>query len=296
MIKEVCTALVTSFENGELDLKSLDKLLNFQLESGIKSFCVCGTTGEISTLTSEEYSEIISTVVKKSKEKAFVLAGVGGNCTTKVIENCKKCEDLGVNAVLAITPYYNKPNQDGIYAHFEKIAEKTKLPIILYNVPGRTITDISDDTIAKLSKIENIVGIKECSGLLERTAILRSKLINAGTVNKFKIISGDDINVLAHIAMGDVEGVISVASNAIPVECIELFKFAKSKKFTEARNLQDKFAIFFDLLFVETNPQPIKYILSKLGYIKNELRLPLISVSDLSRQKIDSEMGKILKI
>ncbi len=295
MFQGICTAISTPFSNGKIDYKSLENLINFQLTNDIDAICPCGTTGEIATLSDEEYTQVVSSVVKNVNGKAFVLAGVGGNNTAKVIENCKKAEDLGVNGILAVAPYYNKPSQDGLYAHFEAVARSTKLPIMLYNVPARTVTDISDETIVKLAKIDNIVALKDATGLLERTALLRAKLINAGiSLEKFKIYSGDDVTALGFIAMGAV-GLISVASNIIPKECADMVKLALSGDFAKARQLQDKYAILFDSMFIDTNPAPVKYCLAKMGIMKNELRLPLVEIS-AEKSKILDEILKDVKI
>jgi len=288
MFSGVATALVSPFQNGVLDVNGLEKLINFQLENGITALCPCGTTGEIATLTNDEYEKIISIVVRLAKGRAFILAGVGGNDTAKVIENCKKVEKLGVDGVLAVAPYYNKPNQAGLYAHFAQIAKSTNLPIMLYNVPSRTVTDISDYTIVKLAiDFKNIIALKDATGNLERTALLRAELIKSGIgLDKFKIYSGDDITTLGFIAMG-ASGLISVASNIIPKECEEMTQAALAGNFTKARILQDKFAKLFDGMFIDTNPSPVKYCLSRLGILENEIRLPLVSVDSKAETILD---------
>jgi len=293
MFQGVCTALITPFDGMNVDFYALEKFLDFQLENGIKSFCPCGTTGEIATLTDDEYLQILKIVAKKTDGKAFIIPGVGGNNTLKVIENCKKAEQIGVNAVLAVCPYYNKPTQDGLLKHFEIIAKSTILPVILYNVPGRTVTNISNESIAKLAKIPNIKGLKDATGDLERIATLRTELQkNSIPLEDFTIYSGDDILTLGFIAMG-AKGVISVASNIMPKKCLQLCDFALSEDFKNALKLQDELADLFDKMFIETNPMPIKYAVSKLGFMKNELRLPLIPLSDDSKKIIDTLMQNL---
>lgn len=293
MFTGLCTAIVTPFSEGNVDYAAFERLLDLQIEGGVKSICTSGSTGEGATLSDEEYSKLISIAVKKSNGSLSIVPGVGGNNTKKVIENAKKAEDLGANAVLAIVPYYNKPNQSGIYKHFENLANSTKLPIIIYNAPGRTVTDISCDTVAELAKISNICGIKDSSGLLERSAILRAKLIEKSVaLEKFKIYSGDDILSLGFIAMGAC-GMFSVASNIIPKECVEMVNFAMLGNFTKALELQDKYALLFDNIFCDTNPAPIKYCLAKMGLIQNELRLPLTSVEEKNAKLLDETLKSL---
>ena len=283
----ICTALVTPFSNNTVDYDSLEKLIMFQLSNSIKAICLCGTTGEIATLADDEYQKIIKFTKKITQNKVHIMLGVGGNNTENVIKNAKIGKDLGVDSILAVAPYYNKPSQNGLFEHFKLLAKSIDLPIVLYNVPGRTVTDISDDTIAKLAEIENVCALKDASGNLERVAILRSKLIANGCDKKFNIYSGDDITTLGYIAMGAI-GTISVASNIMPQECITMCSLAMEGKFAEARILQDKYAKLFDAMFCETNPAPVKYALSKMGMIKNELRLPLVKLSQDSESLINS--------
>ncbi|QED22860.1 4-hydroxy-tetrahydrodipicolinate synthase [Candidatus Deianiraea vastatrix] len=289
MFTGVATAIITPFKNGEIDIKSLEKIVQFQIDNKISAICPCGTTGEIATLTIDEYKKVIETVVKIAKGKAFILAGVGGNDTAKVIKNIDIATKCGADGVLCVMPYYNKPSQDGLIAHFSEISSNSSLPIMLYNVPSRTVTDISDDTIARLAaKCKNIVALKDASGNLERVALLRQKL-KENNVNNFKIYSGDDITTLAYIAMGAV-GLISVASNIIPKQCEEMVTLCLEQNFEKARILQDKYAKLFDAMFIDTNPAPVKFALSKLGFCDNELRLPLVKMNEKCEEIVEKTL------
>lgn len=286
------TAIITPMKNGIIDVESLKKIVNFQLENGIDAIFPCGTTGEIATLTDEEYALVIKTVVDIVEKKVPVIAGVGGNDTRKVIKNIKTCESLGVDAVLAVCPYYNKPTQDGLIAHFSAIAESTKLPIMLYNVPGRTVTNISNATIVSLAKkYHNISSLKDATGSLERVAELNYDLNKAG-VKKFKQFCGDDATVLGFTAMGGA-GLISVASNIYPNKIAKMTKLALDGNFKDAKILQDKCINFCNIMFVETNPSPVKFAASTIGLCENEVRLPLAKLSKSGELSVDSAMSEI---
>ncbi|MEF3279525.1 MAG: 4-hydroxy-tetrahydrodipicolinate synthase [Elusimicrobiota bacterium] len=282
-LKGCYTAIATPFKNGEVDFKSLENLLNFQLGSKISGVVCCGSTGEASSLKEEEYLKILKFVSHKCKNKKQVIAGFGTNSTIKTLEILEKVDEINLDALLVIVPYYNKPTQRGIFEHFKLIAEKTKHKIILYNIPSRTGINMLPETVFELSKIKNIIGIKEASGNLDQV----SEIINL--CNKsFCLLSGDDSLTLAMMSVG-AKGVISVASNIIPDEISTICTEFEKGNFKKSQKLHHKYFKLIKNLFIETNPIPIKYLLKKLKIIESdELRLPLIRISKENAKKLDN--------
>ncbi|MCS6893860.1 MAG: 4-hydroxy-tetrahydrodipicolinate synthase [Deltaproteobacteria bacterium] len=270
----VGTALITPFEEDlSIDLEALDVLVERQLNSGIKCLVVAGTTGEAATLTDAEWASLVKRIVDRTKGRGLVIVGAGTNSTRSTIEKCIKAFDLGGDAVLLVTPYYNKPSQEGLLVHFSEVASKVDGPIVIYNVPGRTGVNILPDTVLKLaSQFKNIVGIKESSGSLNQIM----ELILKRPVG-FKVYSGDDHLAFASISLGG-DGVISVVSNEIPNEMNKLVEFLFENRLLEARSLHFKFLKLMEMNFIETNPAPCKFILSEMNLIKNVLRPPLVPV------------------
>lgn len=279
----VGTALVTPFKlDLSVDFEKFEFLVSRQLENGIQCLVPAGTTGEAVTLESSEWREVVSRSVKLANGRAVVIAGVGGNCTKSVIQRAKEAFDLGVDAVLAVTPYYNKPTQRGLFEHFRMLAESVPGPIVLYNVPSRTGVNMLADTTLQLQReFENIVAIKESSGNISQIMeIIRSRRAD------FKVYSGDDNLTLAISALGG-DGVISVVANETPDLMNHLFEAVLSCKLDEARRIHYKLLPLMEINFVETSPAPVKYALSRMGLLENVLRPPLTPVSESSRAKID---------
>ncbi|HHS13747.1 MAG TPA: 4-hydroxy-tetrahydrodipicolinate synthase [bacterium] len=280
-LKGCGTALVTPFTlKGKLDENALKRLVSFQIEAGIDFLVPCGTTGENPTLTSDEHQRIVELVVENAGGKVPVIAGAGGYDTKSVIIMARKLSKLGADAILSVTPYYNKPTQEGLYQHYRMIAESVDLPIILYNVPGRTSVNLLPETVLRLSEIPSIIGIKEASGHIGQIGELAVK-----APSDFKIISGDDPNTLPMMAMGAV-GVISVISNQVPEAVIRLTHLCLGRKFREAMEIQRS---LFDLMrynFIETNPVPVKTGLSMMGLIEETVRLPLVPMHPSNREKL----------
>ena len=276
------TALVTPFRSkGELEEAALRRLVSYQLQEGIDFLVPCGTTGESPTLGHEEYLRVISLVVKEAGGKVPVVAGAGGNCTRKVIDLIQAIQPLEVDGILSVSPYYNKPPQEGLYRHFRAIAESTDLPIILYNVPGRTSSNIAPETVVRLSKIPNIVGIKEASGNLAQVSeIVR----NAGP--DFRVLSGDDALTLPLIGLGGV-GVISVAANEAPGPMSKLVRLALENRWDEARKLNAHLLPLMQANFIETSPIPVKAALAMMGLIKEVYRLPLVPMQADNRARLE---------
>ncbi len=270
IFKGVATALVTPFNNGEVDFASLRRLVASQLDNGIDALVVNGTTGEPATMTQDERTKVIEFVISEVGHRIPVIVGAGSNNTATAIESAKAAETLGADAVLSVTPYYNKCTQNGLIEHFKAQAESVDIPIILYNVPGRTGVNLLPETVARLAEYKNIAAVKEASGNVEQ-----SMEIARLTRGKIDIYSGDDGLTLPIMAAAGGSGVISVASNVIPREMVAFTRAAMIGDMEKAREIQFKIAPLVKALFAEVNPIPAKYALSLLGICRNELRLPL---------------------
>jgi 4-hydroxy-tetrahydrodipicolinate synthase len=263
--------MVTPFKKDlSLDEATLRVLVRRQIQAGISFLVPCGTTGESPTLSHEEHLRVVAITVEEAKGKAPVLAGAGGYDTRHVIETARECERLGADGILSVTPYYNKPTQEGLYYHFKAIAESVSLPIILYNVPPRTNVNIDPATVRKLSEIENIIGIKEASGNISQIAQVFQQ-----APENFLVFSGDDSLTLPLAAMGGC-GIISVASNEIPAQMTSLWQLCSAGKFEEARQMQRKWMPLLEVNFIETNPQPVKAAMAEMGLLEPVFRLPLV--------------------
>jgi len=282
------TALITPFHrDGKIDKESLIRLVDFQIDNGINFLVPCGTTGESATLTIEEHITVIELVLKRVNKRVPVIAGAGGNNTLKVIELCKELSKLDIVAILSVTPYYNKPTQAGLIAHYNAIVNSTDKRLIIYNVPGRTSVNILPETAVKLSHLKNIVAIKEASGDINQIAELSSIISQ-----DFKILSGDDLATMPIISLGGV-GVISVVSNVAPFLMTKLVRYCLESNFTEALKIQKDITKLTKLLFVETNPIPVKAALSLMGLIKENYRLPLIKISIKNKELLTKELIKL---
>lgn len=276
-------ALITPFkEDLSVDLEALKKLVNFQIDNGVNYMVVLGTTGESATLTFEEKQQVINTVVKENNGRIALVLGIGGNCTAKVVEEIKTTDLSAFDAVLSVSPYYNKPSQEGIFQHYKAVAEASPKPIIMYNVPGRTGSNMLPATVERLAKIKNIIGIKEAAGDI----VQAMKMIDA-TPNDFLIISGDDMITLPMVLAGG-HGVISVIGQGFPKEFSEMVKLGLEKKIDEAYKLHYKVAPSIDLIFAEGNPVGIKALLERRNICTNSLRLPLVKSTDALTEKINT--------
>ena len=275
--KGAYTALITPFkEDYAVDYEKLEDLVEFQVENGISGIVVCGTPGETATLSEEEYKKVIKTVVDKVAKRVQVIAGAGANSTKKAIELTKICKELGADAVLSTCPYYNKPTQRGIQAHYEAISSAVDIPLIIYNVPGRTGSNVLPETIEKLSHIPNIVGVKEASGSLEQMIEIR-KLCR----KNFNILSGEDHLIMPMSAVG-CRGVISVIANILPKKVSEFYNLQGEEKEAMHEYLYD----ISRNLFIEGNPVTVKEAMDILGLASNRVRLPLVSAEPKTREKL----------
>ena len=291
IFKGLGIALITPFqEDGSVDYKSLIRLVEYQLDNGADFFCILATTGETPTLTSEEKSKIKNLVVDLVGGRVPILMGCGGNNTAAIVEELQNGDFKGVDGVLSVCPYYNKPSQEGLYQHFKAIAAATKLPVVLYNVPGRTGVNMQAATTVRLARdCENIVAIKEASGNLEQVdEIIKNK------PNDFDVISGDDALTFPMVSCGAV-GVISVIGNALPREFSKMIRLQIRGEYDGARKIHHRFIDLFSLLFVDGNPAGVKAMLNEMGFIENVLRLPLVPMRVKNVQRM-SEILKELKI
>ena len=277
-------AIVTPFKNGEVDEERLRELIEFQIENGTDGIVPCGTTGESTTLSHEEHDRVIEITIDAVKKRVPVIAGTGSNSTTEAIRLTRHAHEAGADGVLMVSPYYNKPSQEGLYQHFKAVADAVPVPIILYNVPGRTSSNVLPETVARLSKISNIVGIKEATGDLRQISS-----VAALSEKDFYILSGDDFTVLPIMAIGG-KGVISVVANVIPADMAAMVDAYNAGNTDEARRLHFKMWPFMEACFYETNPIPVKAALAIAGKIEYEYRLPLCPLSNANYEKLRKVM------
>jgi 4-hydroxy-tetrahydrodipicolinate synthase len=274
-------ALPTPFDDeGNIDAAAFERFCDLQIANGATALVVCGTTGEASTLSSREHSDLIRIAVAVSRGRVPVIAGAGGNATAHAIELTKDAEAAGADAVLSVVPYYNKPTQAGLYAHFREIAKSTGLPVILYDVPSRTVCRLADETVARLAEMPGVIGLKDAAGDATRPARLRA-LVGAD----FRLLSGDDALGLAYFAEGG-DGCISVTSNIAPGLCRNMYLAWKQGHAARAQRLVRPIAQLSAALFLESNPVPLKHALSLLGLMSSRVRLPLVELSDQSRVEL----------
>jgi len=281
-------ALPTPFTDGDgLDGAALERLCELQIMHGATALVVCGTTGEASTLSPAEHGELIRIAVAASRGRIPIVAGAGSNATAHAIELSKDAEASGADAILSVVPYYNKPTQDGLYAHFQAIAAATGLPLVLYDVPSRTARGLADETVARLAELPRIVGLKDATGDVGRPARLRA-LVGLD----FNLLSGDDASALAFLAQGG-DGCISVTSNAAPGLCREMFLAWQQGNAARARELMLAISRLTAALFCETNPAPIKYALALCGLMSAEVRLPLVELSERAKAEVATTFGPL---
>jgi 4-hydroxy-tetrahydrodipicolinate synthase len=282
------TAIVTPFKNGGIDEAALERLIKLQIRGGVDGIVPVGTTGESPTVDYDEHVRVIERSVKFADGKIKVLAGTGGNSTTEAIYLTEKAEEVGADGSLQVAPYYNKPTQEGLFQHFREVARKTRLPIMLYSIPGRCGVEIGVETVQRLAReCRNIIGIKEAGGNPDRVSQLR-----AAVGPRFAILSGDDALTLPFMALG-AQGVISVASNVIPRQVAQMVSAFTKGKTQAALKLHDQFHPLFKDLFIETNPVPVKAALAMMGQIEEEYRLPLVPMNGKNREVLRATMRKL---
>ena len=281
MFKGAIVAIVTPFKkNGRVDEDRFRELIEFQIKNGTDGIVPCGTTGESSTLSHKEHDKVIEIAVEQTRKRVPVIAGTGSNSTDEAIRLTKHAHQVGADGVLSVCPYYNRPTQEGLYQHYRKIAESVPIPVIVYNIPGRTGVNCMPETLARLAKISNIVGVKEASGSIKQ---MSDVILHCG--KKFTVLSGDDAFTLPLMGIGG-HGVISVISNVAPADMAALVDAAAAGKWAKARELHYRMSPLIDSLFIETNPTPVKALLSMMGKIEYEVRLPLARLSEANYEKL----------
>ncbi|MDD5232768.1 MAG: 4-hydroxy-tetrahydrodipicolinate synthase [Syntrophales bacterium] len=281
MFKGAIVAIVTPFKkNGRVDEDRFRELIEFQIKNGTDGIVPCGTTGESSTLSHKEHDKVIEIAVEQTRKRVPVIAGTGSNSTDEAIRLTKHAHEVGADGVLSVCPYYNRPTQEGLYQHYRKIAESVPIPVIVYNIPGRTGVNCMPETLARLAKISNIVGVKEASGSIKQ---MSDVILHCG--KKFTVLSGDDAFTLPLMGIGG-HGVISVISNVAPADMAALVDAAAAGKWAKARELHYRMSPLIDSLFIETNPTPVKALLSMMGKIEYEVRLPLARLSEANYEKL----------
>ena len=283
-IKGSITALITPFNNGEIDETAFRRLVEWQIAEGTHGLVPCGTTGESPTLSHTEHMRVVEVCVEAAGGRVPVIAGAGSNSTREAIELTRHAKSIGADAALTVTPYYNKPTQEGVYRHFAAIADAVDIPLVLYNIPGRSIVDISVETMARLSKVANIVGVKDATG-----NIARSSRDRAALPAKFVRLSGDDGSALGFMAHGG-RGCISVTSNVAPRACAEFQTACLAGDYKKALQFQDRLMELHDALFCEASPAPTKYAASLLGICGDGVRLPIVPLSEKGRETVRGAM------
>jgi 4-hydroxy-tetrahydrodipicolinate synthase len=288
MFRGTYTALVTPFQNDEIDVEAFERLIEAQIAGGINGIVPVGTTGESPTLSCGERHHVTELAVERANGRCQVIAGTGSNSTREAIAHTKAAEEIGADGALLVAPYYNKPSQEGLFRHFASIAETTSLKLVLYNIPGRCAVDIAADTVVRLAEnCGNIVSIKEASGSVDRVSELRGRL-----PDEFTILSGDDSLTLPFLAVGAV-GVVSVVSNLFPAEVCRLVSLFLEGRVEEARQLHRKFFPLFKDIFLEPNPVPAKTALAWRGAMSKEVRLPLVEMTEANAARLRATLDAL---
>jgi 4-hydroxy-tetrahydrodipicolinate synthase len=284
MFSGAIVAIVTPFKEGKVDERSLRELIEFQIKNGTDGIVPCGTTGESSTLSHEEHDRVIEIAIDAVKKRVPVIAGTGSNSTDEALRLTKHAYEAGADGALMVCPYYNRPTQEGLYQHFKIIAERVPIPIVPYNIPSRTGVNLMPETVARLAKISNIVGIKEASGSLKQ---MQDVISLCG--EKFDVLSGDDFFTFPLLSIGG-RGVISVVSNIVPADMAAMIDAFEAGDIKKAAKLHHKLVPLVDALFIETNPVPVKAALSMMGKISYDVRLPMYKMSDSNYEKLKAVM------
>jgi len=280
MFEGIHTALITPFRDGALDEEALRRLVDIQIGAGVDGLVPCGSTGESATLSHDEHRRVVEIVIEASAGRVPVIAGTGSNSTREAIELTRHAQEAGAQGALLLSPYYNKPTQEGIYAHYAAIARETGFPLLVYNIPGRTASNIEPETLGRLARLDAIVGVKEASGDLEQMA-----QVIARCPSDFAVLSGDDALTLPLLSIGG-KGVISTSSNVAPEQVCALVRAFLGGDAEGAREVHYRLLPLFDALFCETNPIPVKAAAAALGWCTDEMRLPLTPLSDPNRERL----------
>ena len=286
LFKGVITALITPLRDGNVDEAAFERLLERQIQAGVHGVVPMGTTGESATLHADEHARVVELCVRLAAGRVQVIAGAGASATDKAIDLVRQAKTVGADGALVVTPYYNRPSQTGLISHFEAIAEAVQLPVLLYNVPGRTCVDLTNESVARLARHPNIVGIKDATGDVARVSWMRTHVDG-----QFDLISGDDPSWLGYMAHGG-HGVISVTSNVAPEAMVALYEATQAGDYATARSWQDRLISLHKALFLDNSPSPTKYALTRLGLCTEEVRLPLSLTSDAVKPAIDRALAE----
>ena len=287
MFKGSYTALITPFRDGVVDEDAFVRIVEWQLNEGTHGLVPVGTTGESPTLSHDEHKRVVELAVKTAAGRAPVIAGAGSNATAEAVDFAKHAESTGASGLLVVTPYYNKPTQEGLYQHFKAVNDAVRIPIIIYNIPGRSVIDMSVETMTRLFALPNITGVKDATTNMARVSQQR-----AAMGPDFNQLSGEDATALGFMAHGG-QGCISVTSNVAPRLCAEFQNACLAGDFAKALQLQDRLMPLHDALFLETNPSPAKYALWRLGFCETEARLPLVPLQDATKRAVEQAMIKV---
>ena len=285
MFKGSVTALITPFSNGAVDEAAFQRFVQWQIDQGSHGVVPCGTTGESPTLSHAEHRRVTELCLEVAKGKIPVIAGTGSNSTAEAISLTRHAEEAGADAALVVTPYYNKPTQEGLYQHFKAISEAVSLPILIYNIPGRSIVDMSVETMTRLAELPNIVGVKDATADLTRPAKTR-----AAIGRDFTQLSGEDGTIVPFLAQGG-HGCISVTANVAPQACADLHEAWQRRDFDSVEQVNDRLMPLHQALFIEASPGPVKYAASLLGHCDNRLRLPLVCVTPATQERVREAMA-----
>jgi 4-hydroxy-tetrahydrodipicolinate synthase len=280
-------AIITPFHQGQVDSEALKKLVEWHIAEGTQGIVACGSTGESALLTAEERSQVIKTCVEAARKRIPIIVGCGAPSTAETIDMVKQAETLGADAILVVTPYYVKPNPEGVFRHFESISQASSLPIVIYNNPGRAVVDLSIDLIARLAEIPTVIGLKDSNTDLTRPILIRQKV-----QKDFCLLSGDDPTAAAYLAHGG-HGCISVTANAAPAACQKLITFWQQGNLSKFAVYRDELLPLHQAMIAETNPAPAKYAVSVLGRCQNEMRLPLIPVTSQTEILIKTSLDRV---
>jgi 4-hydroxy-tetrahydrodipicolinate synthase len=281
------TALITPLKNDEVDARAFQRLVEWQIDQGTHGLVPVGTTGESPTLSHEEHKRVIELCIEAAGGRVPVIAGTGSNCTSEAVALTRHAKEAGADGVLVVTPYYNKPTQEGLYLHYKAINDSADIPIIIYNIPGRSVVDMSVETMTRLFKLPNIAGLKDATANMTRVSQQRAAL-----GSEFVQLSGEDATALGFMAHGG-QGCISVTANIAPALCSEFQLACLGGNFKRALELQDRLMPLHDALFVESNPGPVKYAAEKLGLCSGEMRLPLAPLAASSKAKVDAALAQV---
>jgi 4-hydroxy-tetrahydrodipicolinate synthase len=284
MFKGSLVALITPFRNGKVDEKAFQDLVEWHVREGTHGLVPCGTTGESPTLSHDEHKRVVELCIEAARKRIPVIAGTGSNSTDEAIELTRHAKSAGADGALIVTPYYNKPTQEGLYQHYKAIGEAVAIPIMVYNIPGRSVVDISVDTMARIAKLPNIVGVKESTGDLSRITKHRLQI-----GEKFIQLSGEDYLALSQMAAG-ADGCISVTANVAPRQLSDMHVACQNGDFAKARTIHERLAPLHDALFSETSPGPVKFAASLLGKCTSDIRLPLVTPGDATRDRVKAAM------